>query len=171
MVTASAAVGGGAVADPRSTDRTLQPSDTSRKPAKRQPSSPATRRCRAVCMALLGSVPVIFASSTGRFKAIDRRRAVPRAMKRVFSPGKLSATPSSTAPRAATMDARADERGRLARTTGLTDASRWVPFRARRRRLVQRPWLFLAASTIFEVVWIVSLKMSEGFARFLPLLV
>jgi quaternary ammonium compound-resistance protein SugE len=36
---------------------------------------------------------------------------------------------------------------------------------------MQRPWLFLAVSTLFEVVWLVSLKMSEGFARLLPLLV
>jgi quaternary ammonium compound-resistance protein SugE len=34
-----------------------------------------------------------------------------------------------------------------------------------------RPWLFLTASTLFEVVWIVSLKMMDGFARIGPLLV
>ena len=36
---------------------------------------------------------------------------------------------------------------------------------------MQRPWLFLAASTLFEVVWIVSLKLSDGFARLVPMLV
>ena len=34
-----------------------------------------------------------------------------------------------------------------------------------------RSWLFLTASTLFEVVWIVSLRMTEGFTRFTPLLV
>ena len=34
-----------------------------------------------------------------------------------------------------------------------------------------RPWLFLTASTLFEVVWIVSLKLTDGFARFGPLLI
>ena len=34
---------------------------------------------------------------------------------------------------------------------------------------MQRPWLFLAASALFEVVWIVSLKLCDGFARILPL--
>ena|ERR1700730_8929884 len=34
-----------------------------------------------------------------------------------------------------------------------------------------RPWLFLLVSAAFEVVWIVSLKMMEGFARLGPLLV
>jgi len=34
-----------------------------------------------------------------------------------------------------------------------------------------RPWLFLTVSTLFEVVWIVSLRMTEGFTRFAPLLV
>jgi quaternary ammonium compound-resistance protein SugE len=32
-----------------------------------------------------------------------------------------------------------------------------------------RPWLFLLASALFEVVWIVSLKMLDGFARLAPL--
>ena len=32
-----------------------------------------------------------------------------------------------------------------------------------------RPWFFLAASAAFEVVWIVSLKMTDGFAKLLPL--
>ncbi len=34
-----------------------------------------------------------------------------------------------------------------------------------------RPWLFLAASALFEVVWIVSLKLTDGFARLAPLVV
>lgn len=34
-----------------------------------------------------------------------------------------------------------------------------------------RPWLFLSVSTLFEVVWIVSLKLTDGFAKFGPLLV
>ena len=34
-----------------------------------------------------------------------------------------------------------------------------------------RPWLFLTASTAFEVVWIVSLRMTDGFTRLAPLLV
>jgi quaternary ammonium compound-resistance protein SugE len=34
-----------------------------------------------------------------------------------------------------------------------------------------RPWLLLTASAGFEVVWIVSLKMTDGFARLLPLVV
>jgi quaternary ammonium compound-resistance protein SugE len=45
---------------------------------------------------------------------------------------------------------------------------------ARSSRCVQlvptRPWLFLAASAGFEVVWIVSLKMMDGVSRRLPLL-
>ena len=32
-----------------------------------------------------------------------------------------------------------------------------------------RPWLFLAASALFEVVWIVSLKLMDGFARLPPI--
>ena len=32
-----------------------------------------------------------------------------------------------------------------------------------------RPWLFLMASALFEVVWIVSLKLTDGFARVGPL--
>src|SRR5262249_40391700 len=32
-----------------------------------------------------------------------------------------------------------------------------------------RPWLFLMASALFEVVWIVSLKLTDGFARLAPL--
>jgi len=34
-----------------------------------------------------------------------------------------------------------------------------------------RPWLFLLVSAAFEVVWIVSLKLTAGFARLGPLLV
>jgi quaternary ammonium compound-resistance protein SugE len=34
-----------------------------------------------------------------------------------------------------------------------------------------RPWLFLIASALFEVVWIVSLKLTDGFARLAPLAV
>jgi len=34
-----------------------------------------------------------------------------------------------------------------------------------------RSWLFLAASTLFEVVWIVSLRMTDGFTRLAPLAV
>ncbi len=34
-----------------------------------------------------------------------------------------------------------------------------------------RPWLFLGGSALFEVVWIVSLKLTDGFARLIPLLV
>ena len=34
-----------------------------------------------------------------------------------------------------------------------------------------RPWLFLAASAAFQVVWIVSLKLMDGFARVLPIAV
>lgn len=33
-----------------------------------------------------------------------------------------------------------------------------------------RPWVLLAVSALFEVVWIVSLKLTDGFARILPLL-
>jgi quaternary ammonium compound-resistance protein SugE len=33
-----------------------------------------------------------------------------------------------------------------------------------------RPWLFLTVSALFEVAWIVSLKLTDGFARLLPLL-
>lgn len=32
-----------------------------------------------------------------------------------------------------------------------------------------RPWLLLTVSTLFEVAWIVSLKLTDGFARLLPL--
>jgi quaternary ammonium compound-resistance protein SugE len=32
-----------------------------------------------------------------------------------------------------------------------------------------RPWLFLTASAVFETVWIVSLKLMDGFAKWLPL--
>ena len=32
-----------------------------------------------------------------------------------------------------------------------------------------RPWLFLTVSALFEVVWIVSLRLTEGFARLAPL--
>ena len=34
-----------------------------------------------------------------------------------------------------------------------------------------KPWLFLAASALFEVLWIVSLKLTDGFARLAPLVV
>jgi quaternary ammonium compound-resistance protein SugE len=34
-----------------------------------------------------------------------------------------------------------------------------------------RPWLFLMASAVCEVVWIVSLKLTDGFARVGPLVV
>jgi quaternary ammonium compound-resistance protein SugE len=34
-----------------------------------------------------------------------------------------------------------------------------------------RPWLFLLVSAAFEVVWIVSLKLTAGFARLGPLLI
>jgi quaternary ammonium compound-resistance protein SugE len=34
-----------------------------------------------------------------------------------------------------------------------------------------RPWLFLTASAFFEIVWIVSLKLTDGFVRLLPLVV
>lgn len=33
-----------------------------------------------------------------------------------------------------------------------------------------RPWVLLTVSALFEIVWIVSLKMTDGFARVLPLL-
>jgi quaternary ammonium compound-resistance protein SugE len=33
-----------------------------------------------------------------------------------------------------------------------------------------RPWILLTVSALFEVVWIVSLKMTDGFARLVPLL-
>jgi quaternary ammonium compound-resistance protein SugE len=32
-----------------------------------------------------------------------------------------------------------------------------------------RPWILLTISALFEVAWIVSLKLTEGFARLLPL--
>jgi len=32
-----------------------------------------------------------------------------------------------------------------------------------------RPWVLLTISAVFEVVWIVSLKLTDGFARLLPL--
>jgi quaternary ammonium compound-resistance protein SugE len=32
-----------------------------------------------------------------------------------------------------------------------------------------RPWLLLMLSALFEVAWIVSLKLTDGFARALPL--
>lgn len=32
-----------------------------------------------------------------------------------------------------------------------------------------RPWILLAVSALFEVAWIVSLKLTEGFTRILPL--
>jgi quaternary ammonium compound-resistance protein SugE len=35
--------------------------------------------------------------------------------------------------------------------------------------LNSRPWLFLMVSALFEVVWIVSLKLTDGFARLAPL--
>jgi quaternary ammonium compound-resistance protein SugE len=34
-----------------------------------------------------------------------------------------------------------------------------------------RPWLSLLVSAVFEVVWIVSLKMTNGFARLVPIAV
>lgn len=33
-----------------------------------------------------------------------------------------------------------------------------------------RPWILLTVSALFEVIWIVSLKLTDGFARLLPLL-
>jgi quaternary ammonium compound-resistance protein SugE len=33
-----------------------------------------------------------------------------------------------------------------------------------------RPWILLTVSALFEVAWIVSLKLTDGFARLLPLL-
>jgi quaternary ammonium compound-resistance protein SugE len=32
-----------------------------------------------------------------------------------------------------------------------------------------RPWVFLTVSALFEVAWIVSLKLTDGLSRFLPL--
>ena len=32
-----------------------------------------------------------------------------------------------------------------------------------------RPWLFLTASAMFEIVWIVSLKLLDGFTKWMPL--
>jgi quaternary ammonium compound-resistance protein SugE len=33
-----------------------------------------------------------------------------------------------------------------------------------------RPWILLTVSALFEAVWIVSLKLTDGFSRLLPLL-
>jgi quaternary ammonium compound-resistance protein SugE len=33
-----------------------------------------------------------------------------------------------------------------------------------------RPWILLTVSALFEVVWVVSLKMMDGFGRVVPLL-
>ncbi|HYX21676.1 MAG TPA: multidrug efflux SMR transporter [Thermoanaerobaculia bacterium] len=33
-----------------------------------------------------------------------------------------------------------------------------------------RPWILLSVSALFEVAWIVSLKLTDGFTRILPLL-